>query len=96
MNNNQIAIELDKYNEIVNNIENAGDACILNSNITDNIDSVTKCDCIEKLSLFYSELYDSSKNHRNQIAETLPTSLKKIKNVYEEVDRTSEKLVNLQ
>ncbi len=89
MSEKHISIEYTNYNEIVNEISSSGQACLLNNSILESLADTIKTNAGMKLSSLLDDLYKSSNIYNTHISEHLVTSLTKIIEEYEKLDKVS-------
>ena len=89
MSERHISIECTNYNEKVNEISSSGQACLLNNSILESLADTTKTNAGMKLSSLLDDLCKSSNMHNAHISDHLVTSLTKIIEEYEKLDKAS-------
>ena len=89
MSERHISIENTNYNEKVNEISSSGQSCLLNNSILESLADTTKTNAGMKLSSLLDDLCKSSNMHNAHISDHLVTSLTKIIEEYEKLDKAS-------
>ncbi len=91
-----ISIDYEKYNELTIEITSSGQECLLNNSILDFLGDTSKTLSGIKLGAYLVDMCKNSNMHNAHISDHLVTSLTKIIEEYEKLDKTSSEILKLE